>query len=996
MNWLRHRLASAIIAALAFGGGVSIIVLRLFHAGVRAWQLDALLITAGALIATVVTARYESAGSNITPQPSDLVPVAPQPEGHDDPTLNYLPESLDNSAELMAILSLRGKYIRVSSTWQEQFGRDVHSFEELISFESAFPPEAQAEAAALFRRAKNSLGVECGSLQMRNKDGELTEFEASLSCIRGAGNASFIRCTFRDVTTQNRRARMLALQLKASQLVVESTEATEALLAVAEAMSDGLGWDFASIWTLDEAEETLGFRGAWVSPDWPCEEFLRETANSSFRRGDGLPGKTWSQGSPIWTGPEAEELSLQRRQAAIANSLMSGWAIPIRAGNKVIAVMEFFSHRRITENPEMVATVETICASLGQFIARSMQESRIHELYRQREVILNSVADGILCVDGLGRIDFANPAATRMLGTAASRLIGLHFHSLIHAPLSASCTRETCSIFDVLKPRNSATTKETFYRQDDTSFTVEFSLTPLMEHGVITGSVISFHDISERTALDQMKDEFVATVSHELRTPLTSIRGALGLLSAGLIGNVNEKAANLLRIAVFNSDRLVRLINDILDLERLESGRAPLILRAVSLKELVQQAIDALTPMGEASRISLEAHAAALEIEADPDRILQVITNLISNAIKFSPPDSMVKIIVDAVAGGIRLRVIDSGRGIPPDKLETIFDRFQQVDASDSRQKGGTGLGLAISRALIHQHHGRIWAECNAEKGATFTFFLPSNETHRQLKGEDTRKDSVLICSASASTRRAIVAGLENKGHQALEARDEQQAMALANTAKLGAIFLDLSLPGLNGWQTIHTLRSEGATHTVPIIMGSLLHSVKQHHMDDQWALAPINDLWRTETLVRALSNDKKMANILIVEDDPEISKIIASALNGRNIQATLVKTYQEAVKLCSTWQPDLTLINIAMRDDKLTIFRSLPRKCQYRQPVLLYSTADISGPERAQLHLHPSDFFAKATLHPQQVILFASSLLRLQQESMHLSEYQEATSAIL
>ena len=181
----------------------------------------------------------------------------------------------------------------------------------------------------------------------------------------------------------------------------------------------------------------------------------------------------------------------------------------------------------------------------------------------------------------------------------------------------------------------------------------------MVEHNVAVGSVLSFRDISQRYALDRMKDEFVSTVSHELRTPLTSIRGSLGLLSAGLLGEMGEKASNLLRIAVSNSDRLVRLINDILDLERMQSGRAPLAYRDCCLEELARQAIDAMTPMAEAAKVQLLLDAGPVQIEADPDRLQQVMTNLLSNAIKFSPPQSQVTVSIERLLDGVTLSVID-------------------------------------------------------------------------------------------------------------------------------------------------------------------------------------------------------------------------------------------------------------------------------------------------------------------------------------------------
>jgi signal transduction histidine kinase len=192
-----------------------------------------------------------------------------------------------------------------------------------------------------------------------------------------------------------------------------------------------------------------------------------------------------------------------------------------------------------------------------------------------------------------------------------------------------------------------------------------------------------------------------------------------------MLGEMNDKAANLFRIALTNSDRLVRLINDILDLERIQSGRKPVTFRPVQLGEIVRQAIDGMQPVAEAASVKLTHDTTQVEIEADPDRLLQVLTNLLSNAVKFSPPNSTISVLLRPGAGGVTLSVIDQGRGIPADKLETIFGRFQQVDASDSQQKGGSGLGLAICRTIVLQHCGRIWAERNPVSGSTFNVFLP-------------------------------------------------------------------------------------------------------------------------------------------------------------------------------------------------------------------------------------------------------------------------------
>src|SRR5580698_9253934 len=319
--------------------------------------------------------------------------------------------------------------------------------------------------------------------------------------------------------------------------------------------------------------------------------------------------------------------------------------------------------------------------------------------------------------------------------------------------------------------------------------------------------------LTQRSELDTLKDEFISTVSHELRTLLTSIRGALGLLSSGIIGDVDAKALNLLRIAVTNTDRLIRLINDILDLERMQSGRAPLQIRRCSMRDLAQQAIETMTAMADANTVHLTlepstigqaASPESLFFDGDADRIMQVLTNLISNAIKFSPPASTVRIFTEATSDSLLLRIVDEGRGIPADKLDTIFDRFQQVEPSDARQKGGTGLGLSICRSIVQQHSGSIWAQRNLGLGTTLYVMLPRTTRSTdvvvppslQPRGEG----AILVCDDDPGIRTVVSEHLTRQGYTVIEASSGEQALVLAAQHHVEAILLDLYMPGLSGW----------------------------------------------------------------------------------------------------------------------------------------------------------------------------------------------------
>ena len=232
-------------------------------------------------------------------------------------------------------------------------------------------------------------------------------------------------------------------------------------------------------------------------------------------------------------------------------------------------------------------------------------------------------------------------------------------------------------------------------------------------------------DRSDRARAERAKDEFLSTVSHELRTPLASIRGALGLIEGGAAGDVSDKARELVVLGTRNADRMMRLVNDILDLKRIESGRMRLKPQAVDPLQTVRIALDGLAVIAEDAQVSLRTTGESSHaIWGDPDRIVQVLTNLVSNAIKFSPEGSAVTVEISERVGAVRFTVSDQGPGIPDDEQSRLFSRFQQLDQSDSRAVSGSGLGLAIAKAIVHAHDGDIGLE-GATRGATFYFEIP-------------------------------------------------------------------------------------------------------------------------------------------------------------------------------------------------------------------------------------------------------------------------------
>jgi len=896
----------------------------------------------------------------------------------------------ENSSEMIATLSPAGRFLYANPAWKRCFGLDQPALLALDSFEDLFGPGCRKDAAAFFRRALDGEPVERAPLRHLAPDGRLFEFELSLSQRQKAGNPLAVRCLVRDVTHQKQREHRLALQLVVSQIVGETPSPEVASMRILEALCVSQGWDLAIKWDVNAKQNRLEFSTAWGASGRRAEAMIQESMGLTLASGAELPGRAWKDARPVWISDLRVVPMNPRIQSALGREMVSGWAVPVREGNHVLAVLEFYCHFRLLEDSDAMAAIETAAASLGQMLARSQERVRAEELYRQQQILLDSVADGICGVDRHGMVSFANPAAARLLGAQASSLTGKSVHELLHDAASAKLKcEEDCQLLRASSRQVAVSGEDNIFRPDGSFFAAEYALTPILDQGHFSGSVLSFRDISQRNALDRLKDEFISTVSHELRTPLTSIRGALGLLSSGLLGEVNEKAANLLRIALTNSDRLVRLINDILDLERIQSGREPLSFRPVELSDIIKQAIGDMQPVADSAGVQLLHDTSKATIDGDSDRLLQVLTNLLSNAVKFSPPNSTVSIMLRPSSSGITLSVIDHGRGIPADKLEAVFGRFQQVDASDSRQKGGSGLGLAICRTIVLQHSGRIWAERNPIRGTTFRVFLPYHpvplEMPATLPDNETGSGTVVLAGASADARFRIAAPLTRHGYRVIEAANVEQTLNAAHNG-VEAILLDTSLDGMNGWEILPLLRRLDPEARTPVVLLSIGDRPRPGEMPigqplgvSGWVARPLNEDALLGELARVLCGPGEKARILIVEDDRDLAAVIAGVFSRESIAIEVAHSLSQALEACFNFQPHLLVLDIGLPDgDGFNIVDWLRQhESLSRLPLVVYSGRDLSQAERRLLTLGPTHFLAKAKVQPQQLEALVLTMLR-------------------
>jgi PAS domain S-box-containing protein len=359
-------------------------------------------------------------------------------------------------------------------------------------------------------------------------------------------------------------------------------------------------------------------------------------------------------------------------------------------------------------------------------LTRDLTESRklreaLAEQSSRLGAIIQAIGNGLLLFDTAGRCVLTNRAALAMLERDEAEVVGASLDQF---------KRWFGALFREPEPLRPASTEGEWHlstRREASRFIAATWYPVVAERGESIGQVLLLRDITHEREVDRMKDEFIATVSHELRTPLTALKGSLGLLAGGALGAVPPNQAELLKIALQNTDRLIRMVSDILTLSRMEVGKVKIKPNPHDLNRLAGDVVQELEAVRLERKLTLvTTFAPDLPlIEADGEQIRQVITNLLGNAYKYTPEGGRVEVRTSWTGSEVRLTVQDNGPGIPRDQLERIFDRFTRATSEASRRASGTGLGLAIAKAIVTEHHGRIWAESAPGQGATFQVALP-------------------------------------------------------------------------------------------------------------------------------------------------------------------------------------------------------------------------------------------------------------------------------
>ena len=576
---------------------------------------------------------------------------------------------------------------------------------------------------------------------------------------------------------------------------------------------------------------------------------------------------------------------------------------------------------------------------------------------RQRSIVENMV-DGLITIDDKGLIQSFNAAAVKLFGYQVNEVISQNIKMLMPEPYHSEHD-------GYLKNYNQTGEKKIIgigrevegLRKDGSVFPLELAVAEMLVSGetIFTGVV---RDITERKLMDKMKNEFISTVSHELRTPLTSIRGSIGILVSGTVGDIPESANEMLKIASNNTERLLLLINDILDIQKIESGKMNFNFQDVEVKSFLKQAVAEHAEYGSQHGVTFVLGNCLdnVHVFADKDRLMQVMGNLLSNAAKFSHHGDNVEVSLSAHKGDrIRICITDYGTGIPEKFHPKLFDRFTQSDSSDTRAKGGTGLGLSITKVIIEKHGGHINFISKEGIGSTFYIELPeligdtmiSNSVTHSLPNDFSA--CVLIVEDDPDVAALIRRMLAEAGLNSDIAYTADQARQLLDKNKnyYKLMTLDIMLPDEDGISLLASLRKNHELKDLPVVVLSVKANETKRKLEGaaldiaDWLNKPI-DSQRLVAVVKNLVAKNIPPRVLHVEDEEDVHLVVKEMLKNQ-CELLWATTLSESRELIKQNNLDLILLDIGLPDGSgLDLINDI-KKMKQQPQIVIFSALDVS-----------------------------------------------------
>ncbi|MDR3707676.1 MAG: ATP-binding protein [Capsulimonadaceae bacterium] len=591
------------------------------------------------------------------------------------------------------------------------------------------------------------------------------------------------------------------------------------------------------------------------------------------------------------------------------------------------------------------------------------------------EAILDATDDGLALLDAAGYIIVVNRRFCEMLAMRRDDLV-LHRVDDIQATVEDRFAQPE-KMLRALTPNidpAAGVSEDTIEVRGGSSFLQLYTAPVRDDNREISGQIIALHDITRERELDKMKNEFISVVSHELRTPLTSIKGYTDILLSGQAGDINEIQKEFLGILQGSATRLGNLINDILDISRIESGRLEVKQDAVDYSRIVGDTLRLMKAAADEKDIMLDASLPEVwpTVRGDADKIGQILTNLLSNAIKYTPSGGFVKLLIEVNGeAGITTCVADSGIGISQEDQKKLFQKFFRADNSLTREAGGTGLGLVIVKTMVELLGGSIWLDSDTGRGSKFYFTLPlyneaaqaaisseTSQSSQQVVGADRGRGLVLIVDDQTFVRDQLQHTLHRRGYTVVCLAEPAEVLPKARLTRPNVILLDMMLADMGSFKVLRTLHASPLTKSVPVVAFSL----EGDPVHGQLALSafsfmrkPLDAKALANAMRERVSGDECPTALLVscntVPGDETLSATSAS-LNDEGIHPVVALTAAQAITRAVTEKVDVIVIDIDQTDDAalFEMMRALKSEEDVARIPIVIETEEITADE---IHFH-------------------------------------------
>ncbi|HSZ82005.1 MAG TPA: ATP-binding protein [Polyangia bacterium] len=587
----------------------------------------------------------------------------------------------------------------------------------------------------------------------------------------------------REVAERQRTERLLSLQYVITRVLAGANDLTEAAPLMLRIMGENQGWDVGELWEVEEGERFLRCVDIWHADDFQAADYLKLRRVTQLARDVGLPGRVWHRHLPLWIPDMSEEPNLPLAAFRAEVNLRGAFAIPLRNGPAVIGVMAFFSRELREANDDHLSMLSALGGQIGQFMERKRVEQGLRDSEERYRSMIGALDEGIILVDAERRVFATNASAESILGLPASDMVGAPAARPFPDAVFDDGTRVGGDLpflqaLNTGEPRQNVVFKIT--RVDGRTVWISMNAQPIVrfEGKAPYAAMASFTDISARRAAEELllsahaelesrvdkrtsqlteanqrlqseieereraqremrlakeladtanqaKSAFLANMSHELRTPLNAVIGFSELLEQEIFGDLNDKQTAYVGNVLVSGRHLLQLVNDILDISKVEAGRMDLAYELTPIGSIVDVVRGVIQAVATKKGINLEVSVPdnLPDVQVDPGRIKQVLYNLISNAIKFTPRGGVVRLSAEAAGEYIVVKVADTGVGIARADFGRLFREFEQLPQPGGVRPEGTGLGLALTKRLVELHGGKVEVESELGKGSTFSVY---------------------------------------------------------------------------------------------------------------------------------------------------------------------------------------------------------------------------------------------------------------------------------